>query len=142
MKTLIQGFLIIIKFISTVWSELKWIASRNIIIIIALLVIYTITWIADQGQDLLITLNDSDHGPFTLYLTIITLALLNWHFPKIINALSVISDKKESALKKLKELEYTDGQRSKINFLLNLPRLLGVVTLLIRALGFINSVRV
>lgn len=55
------------------------------VIVVELLALYLVLWQSDQGQDLLINLNESRAGFTVFFVTITVLAFLNWHLPKYLS---------------------------------------------------------
>lgn len=111
------------------------------IIVIGLLVLYIILWIADQGQDLLLNLNTEWYGPFSFLITIVVLALLNWHLPKYFTDRA----KERRVLERKKTLEVfapaagiweQDDDKER-----NIARMLGVLTFLLPAGGIWNALQ-
>ncbi len=105
------------------------------IVVIALSVLYLAFWQMDQGQDLLVNLNDSHTGVILFYIVISTIATLFWHLPKY------LSKNSSASLQSLRSILadvffggvfYTDSRDSGI------ARLLGVLTFLVPAFAVLN----
>ena len=69
-------------FLSDCASRLAHVLYNYRILAIGLAILYLVLWIADQGQDLLLNLNTEWYGPISFLVTLVALALLNWHLPK------------------------------------------------------------
>lgn len=124
--------------------------------IISLLLLYYIVWISDQGQDLIITINNNarngvitqsfvdNFGPVSLYSAISILAVMNWYFPKFFY------------VKNLEERKWKDIFTLSFDYLKNhyyfkhgvppnhflIPRLFGILTFFIPAFGMLKALNV
>ncbi|MBY0424725.1 MAG: hypothetical protein K2Q22_03730, partial [Cytophagales bacterium] len=127
-------------------SELFELLSTNVLPLISLLFLYGIIWFADQGQDLLITLNGEHSGPLSLYLVVVLLAVINWYYPKFSQEKFNNSFKgfwhfnenttnNEDFTEHLLAIKVNDIEKYK-KFI---PRFLGTFTILLVALGIANA---
>ncbi|HYF32933.1 MAG TPA: patatin-like phospholipase family protein [Chitinophagaceae bacterium] len=131
----------ILMFVTYSGKNLGLILYNYRIVVIGLLVLYIILWIADQGQDLLLNLNTEWYGPFSFLVTIVVLAILNWHLPKYFTDRA----RTERLFEKLSMREVffpkrdvwaQDDQKER-----NIARMLGVLTFLVPAGGIWNALQ-
>jgi len=122
--------------VTGILSDLMYIFRFSPLTIISLAALFFTVWGSDQGQDLMLTINDNFLGPLTLYAVISILAVMNWYFPKFYIRVKW-SDKK---LKDLFTYPF-DFRPSMSRYFPNqvtIPRLLGVLTFLIPAFGMLK----
>lgn len=124
----------------------RWLAEAIVvlwtyrIIVIAQLVLFFILWLLDQGQDLLVNLNDSHQGVIIFYVLITVMATMFWHLPKY---LSKNTDTRFPTLTKavagvVYGTVYYQKEAPKD---LNIARVLGVMTFLLPAFAVLNVLR-
>ena len=104
------------------------------LVIVGLLLIYFVMWLLDQGQDLLLNINTKRRGPVLLYVSITSLALLNWHLPKYLNYYR--PDQKTRL--RLRDLFRNVFHHDNAHYR-NTSRLIGTLTFLIPAFGILNA---
>ncbi len=129
----VQWIITQLKGFTRVVRNFFYIFRTSPLTIVSLVVMYFFIWASDQGQDILLIINDSWVGPIFLYMVVIILALMNWHFPKIFDR-TIFDGLKTTDLfgkKPFNIQQYKDDQ-------LDLPRLLGAITFLIPAFGMLN----
>ncbi len=110
------------------------------IMVVGLAILYLILWLADQGQDLLLNLNTEWYGPISFLITLVVLALLNWHLPKY------FTDQAKNRHIENRPLRHifvppaeVMGQRNRGER--NAARMMGVLTFLIPACGIWNALQ-
>jgi hypothetical protein len=104
--------------------------------IVSILCLFFFVWASDQGQDLILIINDYSFGPFFMYVVVIILALMNWHFPKFFYNFQW----EGKSLKALFTLpfNYSPDDRADNPAKIDMPRLLGMTTILIPAIGMLK----
>ena len=130
----------LLVFLSDSASKAAHILYNYRILVIGLAILYLILWLADQGQDLLLNLNTEWYGPISFLVTLVVLALLNWHLPKYFTDQAKNRQIEKRPLKHLfvppAEVmgDRNRGER-------NAARMMGVLTFLIPACGIWNALQ-
>lgn len=115
-------------------------------IVLSLAILYLVLWQANQGQDLIVNLNDSKSGFTVFFIVILFLALLNWHLPKYFSYNTKL-ERPRRIWNWLKEIfngsvAYNDHpvKRHTVEYVedSDLARAFGVLTILIPAFGMLN----
>jgi hypothetical protein len=104
--------------------------------IISLAALFFFIWVSDQGQDLLLVINDFHFGPVAMYIVITILAMMNWHFPKFFTN-HEWGNQRFTDLFRL-PFNYDEAVRNANRGKIDVPRLLGVLTFFIPAFGMLR----
>lgn len=102
------------------------------IVLILLLVLFGLLNFADQGQDLLVTINNSPIGTFIFLISISVLAALNWYLPKL-----YVKEPKKLNLIVEKGTSFSAQEKKPLDY----ARLLGMVTFFIPAVGMLKTMQ-
>lgn len=117
------------------------------IIVLSILVLYLALWLADQGQDLLVSLNTTVSGVVIFYGAITIMALLHWHMPKYLSTRTDLNRGEVVTLWQWIKMIFSGsvayrnkGGNDSIKYAgdSDLARGFGVVTFLIPAFGILN----
>ncbi|HKH59392.1 MAG TPA: hypothetical protein VKA49_01105 [Flavitalea sp.] len=125
------------KFLQTLSSTVENIFAviwNYRLVIVGLLLVYFVMWLLDQGQDLLLNINTKRRGPVVFYISITSLAFLNWHLPKY---LTYYKPDEKTGLR-LKDL-FRNVFRHDNHHYQNTSRLIGTLTFVIPAFGILNA---
>jgi hypothetical protein len=111
------------------------------VVVISLLVLYLVLWKVDQGQDLLVNLNDEHLGIILFYISITILAALHWHVPKYFwpsNFPSNVNLRELLGSLLTGQVLYKGDVEISERLLFNISRMLGITTILISAFAVWN----
>ena len=127
-------------FLSDGASRLAHVLYNYRILAIGLAILYLVLWIADQGQDLLLNLNTEWYGPISFLVTLVALALLNWHLPKYFTDQAKNRQIEKRALRHI-FVPPAEVMGEKHRSERNAARMMGVLTFLIPACGIWNALQ-
>lgn len=142
---------------SRITKDVLQISALSPLTVLSLLVLFFTLWLSDEGQDLLLVINNNELGPVSLYVVVVILAFMNWHFPKFFynrkwddktlrRRLARIPVPANWWIKNrlirslfVKPFNYSSVQRTRKPNRISIPRLFGVLTFLIPAFGVLKT---
>ena len=134
----VYGFRKILQTITVILIDVFRIFLILPLALISLFVLFFVIWQSDQGQDLLLTINDREFGPVTLYIVFGCLAVMNWHFPKFFWRVSFHNRR----LKYFFTHHFTYKHPKELKNIIAVPRLFGVLSFLIPACGILQVFKI
>ncbi|HYD20582.1 MAG TPA: hypothetical protein VEB40_03830, partial [Flavipsychrobacter sp.] len=134
----VYGFRKILQTITVILKDVFRIFLILPLALISLFVLFFVIWQSDQGQDLLLTINNHEFGPVTLYIVFGCLAVMNWHFPKFFWRVSFHN----RSLKYFFTHHFTYKHPKELKNIIAVPRLFGVLSFLIPACGILQVFKI
>jgi hypothetical protein len=128
----LKRFSVWLMSLSTGFVDLLHFSWTFRIVLILLLVLFALLNFSDQGQDLLVTINNSPMGTFIFLASISVLAAMNWYLPKL-----YVKDPKKLNLIVEKGTSFSAKEKKPLDY----ARLLGMVTFFIPAVGMLKTMQ-